>query len=103
MSKVSSYKKVSWATIVNINENSTLEDFMQWCFKHKYFDTTTGKPTKYGCLRLLLEFAVQVLYNDNLADFLDVLCHKGYIKQGDLIEGINIMLLYAMERMPEDL
>jgi len=62
MSKVSSYKKISWATIVNINENSTLEDFKDWSKSQHYIES----PTKYAVLRLLLSFAVKVLYNENL-------------------------------------
>ena len=99
MSKVSSYKKISWATIVNINENSTLEDFKGWSKTQHYIES----PTKYAVLRLLLSFAVKVLYNENLGKFVKLLCRKGYIKDGDIVEAINIMLLYAMDKMPEDL
>lgn len=99
MSKVSSYKKINWATIVNINENSTLIDFKEWAKSQSYIKANT----KYALLRLLLSFAVKVLYNQNLGVFIKLLCKKGYIKQGDIIEGINIMLLYAMDKMPSDL
>jgi len=99
MSKVSSYKKISWATIVNINENSTLEDFKDWAKTQYYIEANT----KYALLRLLLSFSVKVLYNENLGKFVKLLCKKGYIKQGDITEAINIMLLYAMDKMPSDL
>lgn len=99
MSKVSSYKKINWATIVNINENSTLIDFKDWANAQSY----TEANTKYALLRLLLSFAVKVLYNENLGKFIRLLCKNGYIKKGDIIEGINIMLLYAMDKMPSDM
>jgi len=44
-----------------------------------------------------------VLYNENLGTFVKLLCKKGYIKQGDITEAINIMLLYAMDNMPKEL
>lgn len=99
MSKVSSRKKVSWATLLNLSEDQTATEFQKWSFAQRYI----GKNTKYALLKKLIELGIKVFYNEHLGEFIKLLNSKGYIKQGDFIEGINLMLLYAMNKMPEEL
>ena len=96
---ISSYKKITWAAIVNQGEDAILRDFRKWCFKNKFVDS----ESKYGVIRLLLSLAVKVIFNQNLGEFVKTLYKKKYIKEGDLIEALNIMLLYAIDKMPEEM
>lgn len=96
---ISSYKRITWAAIVNMEEDAVLRHFKNWCFKQKYVDS----KSKYATIRLLLSLAVKVLYNEKLGEFIDDLYRESYIKKGDLIEALNIMLLYAMDKMPKEM
>ncbi|MCP4762573.1 MAG: hypothetical protein GY870_12405 [archaeon] len=97
--KVSTYKKNTWATILNINEDIALKNFKEWCFVNKFIEANT----KYALVRMLLSIGSKIFYNEHLNKFTRDLYTKGYIKQGDLEETINIMLLYALEHMPKEL
>lgn len=97
--RTSEKKKITWATLVNINEDQALNEFQKWSFAQKFIE----KNSKYGLVKKMLEMGVKILYNVHFGDFIKLLNSKGYIKQGDVIEGINIMLLYAMEKMPGEL
>ncbi len=98
--KVSGYKKFTWATSLNIQENAYLERVVERFFGENFIE---GK-SRYSLIKFLTDFCSKVLYNDSLIAFINKkLLSKKYIdKKGDVIEGVSKMLVYAMHYMPED-
>ncbi len=98
--RVSGYKKFTWATSLNVQENAYLERVIDRFFIEDIID---GK-SRYSLMKFLAELCSKVLYDDSLISFINKkLLSKSYIhKKGDMIEGINKMLVYAMNYMPED-
>ncbi|KKM18037.1 hypothetical protein LCGC14_1669690 [marine sediment metagenome] len=97
--KVSNFKKNTWATTLNINENAFFDNVKNFLFQQEVL----VNEAKYGFMKFLLRISEEVLYNKELMDFIDLLIEKKYIKsKEDTIEGINKMLIYAMNKMPLD-
>ncbi|HEC37821.1 hypothetical protein LCGC14_0223480 [marine sediment metagenome] len=98
--RVSGYKKYTWATSLNVQENAYLERVIERFFTEEIIE---GK-SRYSLVKFLTDLCSKVLYDDSLILFINrTLLSKSYIhKKGDMIEGINKMLVYAMNYMPED-
>ncbi|HEC40777.1 hypothetical protein LCGC14_1063340 [marine sediment metagenome] len=97
--KVSNYKKNTWATTLNINENAFFDNVKNFLFQQEVL----VNDKKYGFMKFLLRISEVILYSEELMRFIDILIKKNYIKgKEDTIEGINKMLIYAMNKMPQD-
>jgi len=97
--KVSNYKKNTWATTLNINENAFFSNVLNFLFQQGVL----RNDKKYGFMKFLLRVSEVILYNNELMQFIDILVEKKYVKdKEDTIDAIKKMLTYAMYKMPED-
>lgn len=93
------YQRRKWETMLNPQENEDAQKLLHFLYDNGILDS----DSRYGLVKFLIVFGVEILYNQRLLDIMTELAKKKKIKFGNVKDTFKYVAHYGFNTLEEEL